>query len=74
MTQAQTSGGVQPALASRYAAQHYNADGKEIKLRDARGVEFEPRTSYVDHYPEKVAPVGLFVSAPVCLMRMPVAG
>lgn len=42
------------ATTNSYAAQQHFADGRAIKLRDARGAHFEPHTSYVDHYPEKV--------------------
>lgn len=65
MTQTQNSGGVQPSFVGSDAAQHYNTHGKEIKVHDARGVEFEPLTSYVDHYPEKVA-LSVTISSP-CL-------
>lgn len=37
-----------------YAAQQHFAEGREIKLRDARGTHFEPHTSYAEHYPPKV--------------------
>ena len=56
MTQTQSFSGVQPALIGSYAAQsYYPQDGGDIKLRDARGVNFEPQTSYTNHYPEKVS-------------------
>ena len=43
------------ATANSYAAQQHFEDGRAIKLRDARGAQFEPQTSYIDHYPVKVA-------------------
>lgn len=39
-----------------YVAQQHFADGREIKLRSARGTQSEPDTSYADHYPPKVNP------------------
>lgn len=76
MTQTQHVGGVQPAFAGSSAAQYYNADGKEIKVRDTRGAEFEPQTSYVNHYPEKVALSvvtisNLCLSGPACSAWIP---
>ena len=41
------------ATANSYVAQHF-ADSRAFKLRDARGAHFEPQTSYIDHYPQKV--------------------
>lgn len=46
--------GSHSGTANSYAAQQHFADGREIKLRDTRGAQFEPQTSYVDHYPPKV--------------------
>ena len=46
--------GSQAGVTNTYAAQQHFADGREIKLHDARGTHFEPQTSYVDHYPPKV--------------------
>lgn len=75
MTQTQHSVGSQPALISSYAAQQHCQDGRSIKLRDARGVYFEPETSYINHYPEKVPEASpsttsltgaCFVRAPAC--------
>ena len=43
------------ATANSYAAQQQFADCRAFKLRDARGAQFEPQTSYIDHYPPKVA-------------------
>lgn len=52
--QTQPYGGLQPGTANSWAAQQHFADGRQIKLRDARGTSFEPQTSYINHYPEKV--------------------
>jgi len=46
--------GMQRMSANSHAAQQHFEDGRAIKLRDTRGVQFEPQTSYVDHYPAKV--------------------
>ena len=43
-----------PATANSYAAQQHFADARPFKLHDARGAHFEPQTSYIDHYPQKV--------------------
>ena len=54
MTGQEQKVGGQAAVSNSYAAQQHYADGREIKLHDARGTHFEPETSYVNHYPPKV--------------------
>lgn len=54
MTGQEYASGSHVGNTNSYGAQQHFADGREIKLRDARGTQFEPNTSYADHYPPKV--------------------